>query len=49
MNPENKKTLTFTMPKINFKSMSKNDFTTDDIKTMCNIVGLFYPFEEDCI
>jgi hypothetical protein len=49
MNPENKKTLTFTMPKINFKSMSKNDFTTDDIKTMCGVVGLSYPFEDDYI
>lgn len=32
MNPENNKTLSFVILKINFKTMSKNDFTTNDIK-----------------
>lgn len=46
-NPENKKSLTFTMPKFDFKQNVKNDFTTDCLEMMCDMVGLFYPFEKD--
>jgi hypothetical protein len=47
MNPENKKTLTFTTPKYDFKCNVKYDFTTADIETMCDMVGLCYPFSRD--
>ena len=43
-NPLNKKQLEFTMPKISFKENKRNEFTTNDLKVMCELVGLEYPF-----
>lgn len=46
-NPDNKKSITFTTPKYDFKRNVKYDFTTADIETMCDMVGLYYPFSRD--
>lgn len=46
-NPETKKSIEMTMPKFDFKQNVKNDFTTDCLEMMCDMVGLFYPFEKD--
>lgn len=43
-NPLNSKMIDFTMPKICFKQNKRNEFTTNDIKIMCDLVGLEYPF-----
>lgn len=46
-NPDNNKSITFTTPKYDFKRNVKYDFITADIEMMCDMVGLFYPFETD--
>lgn len=48
-NPKHKqkKSIQFNMPKFNWEENKKNDFTTDDLKTMCKLVGLEYPFAEE--
>ena len=34
------------MPKYDFKNDVRNDFTTSDLKHMCELVGLEYPIKE---
>lgn len=43
-NPLNGKMIDFTMPKMSFKENKHNEFTTNDLKIMCELVGLEYPF-----
>lgn len=43
-NPSNKKQLDLTMPKISFNENKHNEFTVNDLKVMCELVGLEYPF-----
>lgn len=43
-NPAIKKSVEMIMPKYDFKLDKHNDFTTDDLQKLCNIVDLEYPF-----
>ena len=43
-NPLNKKQLDLTMPKTSFNENKPNNFTVNDLKVMCEFVGLEYPF-----
>lgn len=43
-NPLNKKQLDLTMPKTSLIENKPNDFTVNDLKVMCEFVGLEYPF-----
>lgn len=43
-NPLNKKQLDLTMPKTSLIENKPNDFTVNDLKGMCEFVGLEYPF-----
>lgn len=43
-NPLNKKELDLTMPKISFNENKHNEFTVNDLKVMCEFVGLEYLF-----
>ena len=45
-NPEYKKTIRMEIPKYDFKNDVINDFTTSDLKHMCELVGLEYPIKE---
>ena len=44
INPFNKKQIELTMPKFSLKENKRNEFNTDDLKIMCDLVGLEYPF-----
>lgn len=44
LNPLNKKQLDLTMPKISLNENKLNEFTVNDLKVMCELVGLEYPF-----
>lgn len=46
-NPEYKKKISMEMPKYDFKNNVRNDFTTSDLKHMCELVGLEYPIKEE--
>ena len=43
-NPEIKKSIEMTMPKFDYKNNIKNDFTTKNLKTMFQLVGMEYLF-----
>ena len=43
-NPLNGKMIDFTTPKISFKENKRNEFTSNDLIIMCDLVGLEYPF-----
>lgn len=48
INPKTKKDVTIEMPKFDFSKEGediKNNFTTDDLKTMYQLVDMEYPFE----
>ena len=48
INYKTKKDVTIEMPKFDFSKEGediKNNFTTDDLKTMYQLVGMEYPFE----
>ena len=46
-NPEYKKKISMEMPKYDYKNDVRNDFTTSDLKHMCELVGLKYPIKEE--
>lgn len=43
-NPSIKKKIEMEMPKFDYKLNKQNDFTTDDLQRMCEIISLKYPF-----
>ena len=43
-NPAIKKSIEMIMPKYDFKLDIHNDFTTNDLKKMCDMINLEYPF-----
>ena len=43
-NPLIKKKIEMEMPKFDYKLNKQNDFTTDDLQRMCEIISLKYPF-----
>lgn len=43
-NPINGKQIEYILPKISLKENKYNEFTTDDLKIMCKLVDLEYPF-----
>lgn len=48
INPKTKKDVTIEMPKFDFSKEGediKNNFTTDDLKSMYQLVDIEYPFE----
>lgn len=43
-NPSTKKNIEFEIPKFDYKLNKHNNFTTDDLHTMCELINIEYPF-----